>query len=289
MEYLVKTGGEAREVKGKTYVVNARSKQEARQKARHLFCEEYSVLDERAIYTSSFDRTKRAIIACVLMLIPVVISLWRTRWFVSDVDIEGIVIQPNGFSCTVSAFIYLAFVVKAKGIERTIGSIIDIALALSCILLMAVLINCVLIHKTFTIQIDFHVIPDFEKAIVVDTRFIVLLGIVFSWLGIKLASTICMAITCVFAVTNILGLSDAMGLIGVVFSLSAIFGFLFYLSIEPAVYEALPSYMESIRKGISHIKVDYIGAKQSAQTIGMDITNTIKKEDKKEIETLNNK
>ena len=254
MQYLVKTGGEIREVQGKTYVVNAHSKQEAQRKANDAFCEDYSVINSSAVYTSDpYSRTKNAIIAIVLMLIPICISMLKKRWFADDSDIYGIPISPDFFSTTMAAMIYLAFVVKAKGIQRTIGSIIDICLAIVCILLVAVLIKCVLTERIFTFKIDL-ILKTIEQPIHIDTRYIFVLGVIFSWLGIKLASTICMVITGLLGVMNFITLSDAMGLLGIVFSLCAIFGLLFYLSIEPAVYESVQEIGSNIASGIKKDK-----------------------------------
>lgn len=92
MQYLVKTGGETRVLQGKTYVVNARTKLEAQQKANNAFCEEYPVINSSTVYTSEpSDRIKNAIIACVLMTIPIILSF--KRWFPSA-DVRVGINQP---------------------------------------------------------------------------------------------------------------------------------------------------------------------------------------------------
>ena len=252
MQYLVNTKGEVTIPKVKAYVVNAKTKQEAQIIASEKFAGEFGVPNEY-INTNPHKRTYNSIIACGLMLIPVLLAFFD--WTIGH---EKYSIQPNAISCIFAVLIYAAFVVKIKGIHRTIGTVTDIALMATCILLLATCIESLLTYQTFDL-----VLFDVN----VDTRVILVFAVILSWLGLKLVSVVCMGVIFVFAISNIVKLSEAMGKWGIIFILSAFLGVLFYLSVEPAVVEAGPFYKKVIYTGINRVHGDVMDAGQSAKSI----------------------
>ena len=137
--------------------------------------------------------------------------------------------------------------VRVKGIHRTIGTKIDIALAIIVVLLLSTFIKIFLVVKTF----DF-ILFDID----VDTRIILAVAIVLSWLGMKFVSLALMMIIAVLSMVNVVNINQAMGIWGTVFVMCAFVGFLFYLSVEPAVIEARPYYKRVINNGMRKMKED---------------------------------
>lgn len=120
MQYLVHTSGEVLNRCTKAYVIKASSKEEAQEIAVRNFDEEFSVAESN-IFVKPYRRTDKAILAYIFMLIPILLSCvnWKNGH-------ETISIQPDYISCFYAILFYSAFIVRFKGIQRTLGSWIDI-------------------------------------------------------------------------------------------------------------------------------------------------------------------
>ncbi len=259
-QYLVHTSGEVLDRQSKAYVVKASTKEEAQEIAKNNFAEEFYVVDDH-IYTKPYKRSWKAIFAVIFMMIPIVLSLigWR-------VGHDTIYIRPDYISCLYALLFYSAFIVRFKGIHRVFETKIDIVLCVSVILLLSSFIQTLFVTKNISIL--------GLKEIPIDTKVLVLIAILLSWFGLKLVSAICMLSVGVLAIFNITVLNTAMGsLVGSTYIICAFIGLLLYISIEPAVIEALPYLKNSVNRGIDYMRRDFIEAGNSARNINQSIKN----------------
>lgn len=254
VQYLVNTSGEVLNRQARAYAIKAHSEEEALEIAKHNFCEEYYSVDEN-ISVLPYRRTYKAIAAYFFMLIPIALSF--INWKIGH-DTKSI--MPNYISCLYAILIYSAFVIKFKGIHRTISSWIDIAFCIFNVLILSSFIQTILVTKT----INFFWI----KQITISTNMILPFVIILSWFGLKIVSVGCMGLVGVFALFNITELSEAMGPIwGTAYVLCAFIGILFYISIEPAFTEVLPHIKKSVRSGLNYVRNDMVEAGNTAKFI----------------------
>lgn len=254
VQYLVNASGEVLNRQAKAYAIKAHTKEEALEIAKHNFCEEYYSVDEN-ISVLPYRRTYKAIASYFLMLIPITLSFinWKNGH-------NTISIMPNYISCLYAVLTYSAFVIKFKGVQRTISSWIDITFCVFNVLMLSSFFQTILVTKT----INFFWI----KEIPISTNMILPFVIILSWLGLKIVSVVCMGLVGVFALFNIAALSEAMGHIwGTAYILCAFIGILYYISIEPAFVEALPNFKKSVRSGLNYVRNDIVKAGNAAKFI----------------------
>lgn len=259
-QYLVHTSGEVLDRQSKAYVVNATSVEEAQEIAKSNFAEEFYVVDN-SIYAKPYKRGWKAIFAIIFMIIPIALSFigWR-------IGHDTIYIRPDYISSLCALVFYMAFIVRFKGIHRVFETKLDIGLCASVILLLASFIQTLFVTKNISI-FGLTEIP-------VDTKIIVFVAIILSWFGLKLVSAICMLSVGVFAIFNITILNNAMGsFFGSMYIICAFIGLLLYISIEPAVIEALPYLNYSVNRGLDYVKRDFVEAGNSAKGIHQNIKN----------------
>lgn len=243
MQFLIHTSGKTLETCDKVYVVNAMSEAEAKQKAIKSFENEFGVVTE-SIITQPFKRIKRAIWAYIFMIIPILLSF--INWKIGH---DTLRIAPDLVSCLYSVGIYAAFVVRFKGIQRIIESWIDIIFSVLIILLFSTFIQTILFDKT----INLFWMDQFK----IDTKIILPIAIILSWLGLKFVSLICMAGVGVLSLFNITVLSSAMGNVwGTLYIISSFLGIILYLSIEPVTMEAKLHFKKSMMRAIDYTKND---------------------------------
>ncbi len=266
MEYLVRTTGEVTDRKTKSYVVRASSEQEAQEIAEKNFSEDFLITDqitERAIFADPKKRTSKAVTACVLMLIPIALSC--IKWAAGH---DMISIAPDLISCLYAAILYGAFIVRFKGISRTISSGTDILLGIVIILLLSSFVNIILVDTTIRI-FGIWELP-------VKTNIILIAALVLSWIGLKVISSICFILVGLFALNNILLLNDAMGTIfGPLYIISSVLGIAFYCSVEPAISESKLHITRSAKSALNYAKKDFTEAGRSVGNTARQI-NKIK-------------
>lgn len=260
MEYLVHTSGEVSTTQRKTYVVSAPSQQEAQDIAIHSFQAEFDCV-RVDVEAQSFTRTKNSIAACVFMLIAIIISLFsfpyhKTFLFFSIPDTFSIAPQP--LSSVFSIIFYSIFVIRFKGIRRSVGSVIDISFTILSVLLLSSVFQSILTAKNLRL-LGFIPVP--------DPKIILIIAIAASLLGVKLVSAGCMVFIAIAAVSNLDVAGQAMGFWGVLYIMCAFIGILLYLSVEPAVLEALPQIKNSFSKTSKHISNDFTEAKKEAKSL----------------------
>ena len=254
MQYLIYTSGEVLNRYDKAYVIKAPSKEKAQEIARKSFTEEFNVNDEN-IYVKPYKRTYKAIVAYAFMLIPIILSF--INWKVGH---DTVSIRPNYISCLYGVLFYAAFIVRFKGIQRTIGSWIDIVFCVVIVMLLSSFIQTILVTKTFNIL--------WIKEVSINTNIVLPIAILLSWLGLKQISATCMVVIGVLSLFNITALSNAMGYIyGPAYIIGSFMGTFFYLSIEPALIEALPHFKKSVSSGLNYMRNDFVEAGNSAKKI----------------------
>lgn len=254
MQFLIHTKGNALNVCDKSYVVDAPSESEAKEMAVSSFESEFGAFAD-SITTQLFKRTNKSIMAYICMLIPILLSLisWNNGH-------DTYSISPSLVSCIYSVAFYAAFIVRFKGIHRTVGSWIDIVFSVLIILLISTFIQLILVKKT----INLFWIAKFT----VDAKSIILIAIILSWFGFKLISAICIAGVGILALFNITALSSAMGMIwGPVYVISSFMGIMLYLSVEPVMLETVSLSKKSTMQSINYVKNDFIQAKSSVKNL----------------------
>lgn len=268
MQYLVQVSGEIADKQSKTYVINSDSSENARIVATQNFRDEFSLKGE-AVYVKSHKRTFKAIIAFVFMVIPIFLSLisWKNGR-------ETISISPDYISCLYGILIYSAFVVRFKGVQRTVTSWIDILFCVFIILLLSSFVKTILVTKTINLL--------GLTEITINTNIVLPIAIILSWLGLKTVSLICMAGIAVIALFNISVLNEAMGMIcGPLYVICSYIGILLYFAIEPACLEILSNFKLSAARGIHRFNYEIEASKH--EVIGVKSAITTKYKSKSEI------
>lgn len=263
MQYLVYSKGKVVENQEKAYVIKANSIVEAQNIAKETFSEEYCVIDEE-IYTKPYKRTRNSILAYVFMTIPILLSFinWKSGH-------ETIKISPDYISCTYALIFYAAYIVRFKGIMRTMSTWVDIGFCVFLPLLLATFIRTLMGTTSISILGCFD-IP-------IDTSVVFPFAILLSWLGLKMISVICIACIGVLALFNITVLSESMGTVwGPIYIISAFIGILLYCSIEPALVEGLPHFGRHLGQGSGYMKKDFVEAGKSAKKIGNSVSQYAK-------------
>lgn len=262
MQYVVRVSGEVLAEQNKVYVVESKTIEEAQDVAAQNFCDDFTVKSD-SLCVKLNKRTHKAIAALIIMLIPIVLSFieWKDGH-------NTVLIRPDYTSCLYGVLLYAAFVVRFKGIQKTVSSWIDILFCVFTVLLLSTFARTLLVTKTIRFLIFFK--------ISIDTNMILMVSIILSWLGLKIVSLVCMGGVTIFALFNMADLSAAMGAFwGPLYILCSFIGILMYLSVEPACDEALLQMKYAARNGLKHLSGDVSYAKTK-------IINT-KKQHQKEI------
>lgn len=253
-QYIVHTSGEVLNKKAKAYVIKASSREKAQEIARNHFSEDFYAADE-TIYAKPYSRTWKAVLAFLFMLVPILLSF--VDWKVGH---DTVSIRPDYISCLYAVLLYAAFVVRFKGIQRAVASWIDIIFCFLIVLLLSSFIQTILVTKTFSL---FGL-----TEISIDTNILLPIAILLSWLGLKFVSAACMIGIGILAIFHISSLSSAMGsLYGPAYILCAFMGILLYLSIEPALVEALPHFRKSVSRGFQYMQNDFAEVRGSARNL----------------------
>ena len=259
MEYLVQVSGAVSERQYKTYVVRSNTEEEARSIAAQNFSDEFCVCDDD-ISIRPDKRLGKSIIAFVFLTISIFLSLigWRDGH-------DIISIGPDLISCLYSIMLYAAFVVRFKGIHRAIGSWVDIVFSVLIVLLLASFVRIMM--NTGTINLFGN------TEILIDTKVILPIAIILSWLGLKVVSLCCMACVLLTALLNISALNDAMGGIwGSTYIICAFLGLMLYLSVEPAFPETMFHIRRATMKGIGSIGADVVQAKGKINAVKANVS-----------------
>ena len=250
MEYITKVCGEVVDNKCKTYAVNANTEDEAIKIAKQNFQDDYLTNGNVIVYEKPFARKKRSIIALVAMAIPILLSLisWKHGH-------NTISISPNLISCFFGVLIYSAFVIRFKGIQRTVNSVYDILFAIVSAIMISTFVRIILINKEISLFGGLIELP-------VNTTIVLIVAVILSWVGLKVMSLTCLGFVIFWALSNIVGLSETMGTLwGSIFIISSFLGVIMYASVEPAFMDSKKAIHSFANKSINHINKDLLEAK----------------------------
>lgn len=271
MQYLIQVNGDVTERQNKTYVVKSSSIEEAEKIAARNFCNTFnSELSTVSVFSKK--RNFRVYISYVLLFIPIFLSM--VDWKIGH---ETISIRPDLISCLFAIAFYLAFVVRFKGIERTVGTWVDSGYCILSVLLLASFIKIVSITETISV----FGITEFT----ISSYLILFFSLILSWVGLKLVSLIGIGTIAVMAFYRITVLSQAMGYIwGPVYIISSLMGIMLYLSVEPAYTETVTALKLSAAKISRRMNSDLVVAKAQGKSLKSAtekaITENIKKKEK---------
>lgn len=249
MEYIVKVCGEVVNSQYKAYSVVADSSEDAKKIARQNFRDEFFSNGNVVVIEQPLVRKTRSIFAIVAMLIPILLSFIEWKY-----NHKTFSISPDLISCMFGVIIYSAFVIRFKGIKRTVESKYDILFTIVSTLLLSTFIKALLFEQQ--ISLLFFKVP-------VNTNVILIIAVIMSWLGLKIVSLSCIGILVILALGNIVGLNNAMGpLWGTVYVLSSFLGVIMYASVEPVFLESTSSFFRFAKKNINHLNNDLSQAKE---------------------------
>lgn len=260
MQYLIQVSGDISNKQNKTYVVNSNSLEKAQIIATQNFCDEFTINGD-AVLVKPYKRTIKAIFSFIFMLVPILLSLisWKSGH-------DSLSISPDYISCLYGVLFYASFVVRFKGIQRTVNSWIDILFCVFSILLLSSFVKTILVTKTISLL-------GLTK-ITISTTVILPVAILLSWLGLKIVSLACIAGISIIALFNITTLNEAMGMIcGPLYVICSFVGIMLYLSVEPAFIDSLSHFKLSAAKGLKYISNDISQTKNKA----INIKSTIPK------------
>lgn len=269
MQYLIRINGKVVNQYDKTYVIRASSQEKAREIVKNDFTEKNSIIDEE-IYVSPLDNSKRGLAACILLLIPVLLSF--VDWKIGH---DTVSIRPTYQSCLYAVILYAAMIVRFKGILKAFNSWIDVLFCIIIVLLMSSFIQTLIVSKEVNLL-----------GIRINTNMLLPITMGASWLGIRFVSVICIGCMGAFALVNICALSNAMGSVfGPIYIISSFLGTCCYLSIEPAFLEAFPYFGKKLNKGMRNFNDDIEDVKRAARHLD-DRLIRIREKRESEIENI---
>lgn len=277
MQYLVKATGEVIDRQSKAYIVEASSKEEAQLIAKDNFEEDFFNVAGK-ISAKSYPRNRLAYLSFALIGFAIFLSIigWKTGH-------DTILIRPDLKSCLYAVFIYAAFVVRIKGIQRIFDSWIDVVYCVLNILLLSSFIRIVI----FNSEVNFLGLFD----IPIDSSYLIFFAVLLSWLGLKLISVLCIGLVCILALGNINVLNEAMdSLWGTAYVLCSFLGILIYLRNEPTIYEIGQNTKRASTVAINYLRKDLSKAKSDVSHLEQQIKEKQKIENdnlKVDLENLN--
>lgn len=269
--FLVKTVGEVTEVTQQehTYIIQATSDEEAREIGKKLFTETHAVSSDKiSLSARPFNYQTRAILAILFMTVAIGLSF--VKWHTAT-SFEAIDFAPDLEGTFLATLFYSAFVVRFKGVEKSVQSVLDVLLSLAVLLLFASFFNIFLIDTAF--KFLFWTVP-------IDSMAVIILAIALSWLGLEIVSAFCYLVVAFLAMSNFSLLNDAMEL-GWVYVLCAFLGLLLYWSIEKTMLEATDFYRGYVDKSFGHIGQTFTTAKFQTSSLTKKITKDLKERGKK--------
>ena len=255
-QFLVHAGGAVATEQDKTYVVNAPSgtAEEAQQIASEMFAEEFKCVGE--VYTGKVIKRNGTLWLILFMTVAILLSFvgWKNGH-------STVSIRPDLISMMYAVCIYLAYIVRVKGILKVLESIREIVVCALVLMLFASFIQILLGTNEFKI---------FGTTLFsFDSKMLLLIALLLSWLGVKFLSVASLGIVAVCALAKLSIVNEAMGVWGIVYVLSGFIGIILYLKTEPQVVAALPSYRKSLKAQMSCLKNDISEAGRE----GLEIKN----------------
>lgn len=267
MQYLVSVRGEISNNQNKTYAINAASVDIAEKIAVQNFQNEFSV-NSCGVLSAPYERTRKAILSLIFMTIPIILSLVNWKYGHNTISIA-----PNYMSCLYATLMYGAFVVRFKGVRRTVNSWIDVLFCIFVVLLLSTFIRTLMVTKTI-------VLPGLDS-ITINTGIAIPIIVLLSWLGLKIVSVTSMLVVALVAMFNIISLNEAMGNFwGSIYIICAALGLMLYLSVEPVFEESISAIKRTSINGLKYISNDITDAKNKTISIGLNISDKFSEKEK---------
>lgn len=263
MEYIIKVCGEVVDNQYKAYAVKANSESQAQKIAKQNFQEEFLTDGNVAVVEKPFMRKKRSVFALIAMIIPILLSLINWKHGHSTISIS-----PDLISCLFGVLIYSSFVIRFKGIQRTVQTKTDILFAIVSVLLLSTFVRILLLDTKFTLLGGLIKFP-------INTYVVLIFAVILSWIGLKGVSLTCIGFIVLCALGNILGLNKAMRTLwGSIYVISSFLGIIMYASVEPTFMESkqyihkfFKSNFKSLNEDLYQVKSNSITKKETHHRI----------------------
>ncbi len=255
--YIVKTQGRVLDYQGKAYEIIARSPNEAVQIANEQFNEDYPVADNM-IYSKAKNVSWLTILSGISLLIAVIPTF--ITWTSGH---EKISLMPSLLSCGIAVAFYASYLVRFKGINNSLSNPREVYFFIMLVLLISSFVQALLTETK--IKILFITIP-------IDTKTLLFVLIVLSWLGMRIVSAIGTVILLVLSYSNLVGLSGAMkGFFGPLYIIASFIGIVTYIATEPAFYEGILDFGNHAAKAAARFRDDL----QSTANTAKEVSSTI--------------
>lgn len=259
MKYTVITRGDVplSSTQIQTYYIDAKSEDEAKGLAETRFVSDYA----NPLGGLQIAVKKRTMFIPAIVFFVIAIFLSYIPWAESNSH-NFISIAPDLITVCFSLGIYGAFVVRVKTLSRAFASKTDLIFYFLVVLLLSSLIQCVLGITPVTIPLLFWNIN-----FTIDGKILMILALLFSWVGIKPLSIASFIAIAVFGISRIFMLNASMGNIwGPLYALCSFGALCLYLKNEDAVYEAVINQKSSILNRLEGFRTDLVesGIKSSA-------------------------
>lgn len=173
--------------------------------------------------------SKRASVIPGIVFLTIAFLMTFVKYYEPD-GFNYVDLFPSPLSILFSIIVYVAFVVKVKGIENTLKNATDTIISVLFILVFATFMNIFTNNAKVSSGIIGKILG---KIGLNNTNYLIVAAIVLSWLGIKqIASFVWIAII-LLGITELITCGNYMGNFkGMVFLLSSFLGFVFYLKYE---------------------------------------------------------
>lgn len=262
MRYIVRTRGEIIDSHEKVYSVNAKNKGEAELLARRRFSDDFAVYNN-SIQSSASRVSFQLWFSMIAMLAAVLLSFleWKTGH-------KTVSLKPTFLSCLYAAGLYLAYVVRFRGMKNMFNTWTDNVFLFLMILLFSSIIQIVFV--TNSVKFLFWEIPAGATTILFIT-------VLLSWLGLKLMSVVGALFIICLAIGNISLVSSAMGnVFGTVYLLCAVASLLLYAASDPYFRLGMLEFGHSVFRTADSFHSDFIDSKDFMIEKGAEAIRIVK-------------
>ncbi|MFU2206919.1 hypothetical protein, partial [Streptococcus pluranimalium] len=118
----------------------------------------------------------------------------------------------------------------------------------------------------------------FGIAFGIDSYYVIIFMLLLSWLGMKSLSALSFIFIFLLASNNMLILSEAMGnILGPVYLISAFFGIILYLTIEPIIFNYLPFYKSMFKHRKNKMEQNFVSLQSDAKVLTNSLTKKLRR------------
>ncbi|MDO4666685.1 MAG: hypothetical protein Q4A90_02475 [Streptococcus sp.] len=248
-KFTVSTSGKVLQevIADQTYIISADSEEEAKNIGREKFVKDFQTnLDYVSVGYTMPHRKKILIFAFACLCFLISMFLVFREWF-PDGAHTSISIAPTLKTLVYSSFFILGIYIKVKDIRSFNNQFfINLALLLMNILICASFVS--ILTSTAHIKIFGY------ELLAVQTDYLLIFAVLFSWGGIKIVSVACYFLLALFALTNFSIISDVMHFFGVIYFLTSVSFLISYISIDPQLLSTFPLIERSFYRSYNYLK-----------------------------------